>query len=343
MRILHLVKPPSGTSQISNRFTDDGTDAGMLACAAAIQDARQRSPAIAHEVLAIGSTAQGRRAQAIGLDFCGRIAPPLGITGFARFGLRRFLQDRGDVGIVQCWARSLVPLAQAACTRERVLPPPPVLALSDRSPARPDRATLRADLGIAASDFCVLLLADPPFTGDVRSFAFVLGLFEVAGHVTVGVVPRGVIGWSRARRFVKVSDLRCRLVLADRPAALLAAACDVAVSYAEPESFDGAPVPRHAERLAAERAAVNCCHRQGVPVVCVRGRGLDDMNAHTPELLIDSDHANHIGRAVLSLKTDRVRLEDLSRRVLAAAESHSPGEVVHSWLTPHPAAGTIAP
>jgi hypothetical protein len=63
---------------------------------------------------------------------------------------------------------------------------------------------------------------------------------------------------------------------------------------------------------------------------------MDDLYGQAPFLLSESDHANHVGRIVLSLKNDPALLADLRAAVRTGHPNHT--RVLDSWTRGSPAA-----
>lgn len=323
MGVLHLVDlcpPGRGRGELPT------SDAQICAAAGVIAHTR----AIGHTVCVLGGSWSERRAAACGLVTTDRIAPVLQEPPLAARTLRRFIADRtarpgAGFHVVQPWSERALRLAHAAVgPSARILDVPRVEAGSFTCAPREAQARSRARerLGLGESECVVLMLADPPHTGDSWLFQGIVGLLSVAGVETTALVPEGAARAGRAARLHARASHPARVAVSYDPLPGLLGACDVAVAAVNPAT---------AER---SRGGVALAMALGVPVVVPPSptlAGLFD-GAHATECVASSWTAPALCRVLMPLVLDAGRRDDLGRSLQQACARRDEGSAWHEML-----------
>jgi hypothetical protein len=349
-RVLHVVQvwsAPTGPWEADK--STDPCDAGVLACAACVEHAL----GFDQSVLVLGGTQAASRAAAFGLRRFDRIAPPLGRASQAARTFRRYVQERGPFDIVQLWGEGLLQLAPwnldgpkvdiASLTQGDVVTsygvdedeeptatqlPPVSLGLEDAARRLCERPGLRKSLGVRDEEIALVLLADPPDSGQVSHFMFLATLLRSTGLPVVPILNRQGRDSRRGLSLARRQVLQREPILVDDPLHHVLAACDIAVfgpgsrlcSPAEPSSWRAHCLTRTATVL-------------GVPVVTATPGLVPKDVEH--ELLPHSRHPSAFARVIRRLGADRVALDAMRKRLAAMADD-SPAELARTmdrhWL-----------
>lgn len=251
-RVVHVLDVAGGRGDAPGR----AGAIGAMVCAEAIA----ATPECRHDVVALGSAAEGAAAGLLGISPTAVVSPPLGSAALGGRSLRRALRAFGDRVLAQPWSdHAAAACAGAGYAHARI---PVDLLPSVGTPVGEDRRRLRARYGLADEIPTIALLADPPWYADARRFVYMIGLLDVAGQCIAGLVGRGTAHTARARRFHAEAGVGWRMVLAEEPVGAVVHACDLAVIV---------PPTAHRELSESERAWVRWSilrsHLLGVPVL----------------------------------------------------------------------------
>lgn len=314
MRVLHVLNPWS-VGEAHALPKPGGSDAALVLCGAAIQ----AIPDAEHEVLLIGGSAEARRAASFGVTPNARIAPPLRLRSLARRGVKAWLAsgprpdsilawdvDPASLGIRHdrgCWINCS---GEASCTAGAI--PTPRFTTKDR-------ATLRAQLGLAESSFALGLLADPPSRGDTTRLIFLISMLQIIGLPVVGLLHAASHGIRRAMSEIRLAYTVPPPIVSDLSVAEFLPACDAAVVSLGSRFGGHSPAV-----IASEAMLMALAFQSGVPVVTACLERIPAPLHHA--CASKSGHPGDVSRALLPLVEDLAFLH----RVQAECLRHAPGD-----------------
>lgn len=267
MRLLHVI----------DRIGHAGLgDWAALACHAVVRGA----PAHEHVVALVGSGADERRAESLGLTTPNRINPAP--AGWSAPGVRALARHRGPFDRVLIWSsgvrrphridnavRLLVCPSGSDAGQEDADQRSIFLddfAARELAPLRPPmgigRGRVRSHLGLRDSDVVVALAGH---AGDSRAASIggvVVGLVEASGRSIVGLIPASPSNAGRVRRLLHPPGVPTRLVFTDLPECLAIVAADVVI--VAPRAWRLAPGDDDRCEVSASVLAGACTIGRGV-------------------------------------------------------------------------------
>ncbi|MGQ0628218.1 MAG: hypothetical protein ACT4PL_09000 [Phycisphaerales bacterium] len=149
------------------------------------------------------------------------------------------------------------------------------------------REASRAVLGIAPGAVVVMMLADPPESGDARRFLHECGTVVESGSPVVGLISRSADGLARAARYQEAFGRAWPLIAAEGPMSALMEAADVMVFHAAMPGEGG---------LQLARLAVDL----GIPIVAPLSQMLVQVVGDQPTLAAGADYLS-LARALLKV------------------------------------------